>query len=70
EFLEGVDTVNDFIGRVLKSKEKNKEWRNQLEKLALEIGKILGKLHEAGIIHGDLTTSNILVERDQFEGDA
>jgi TP53 regulating kinase-like protein len=27
------------------------------------MGVIIGKMHEAGIIHGDLTTSNILVDK-------
>ncbi len=29
--------------------------------LVCEAGRIVGRLHRAGIIHGDLTTSNILV---------
>ena len=34
------------------------------EALATEIGKILAVLHKNGIVHGDLTTSNLLVRRD------
>jgi len=31
-----------------------------------EVGKVIGRLHDAGIMHGDLTTSNIIVrDRDQ-----
>lgn len=33
---------------------------NQRINLCLEIGKIIGKLHKKGIIHGDLTTSNMI----------
>jgi TP53 regulating kinase-like protein len=33
---------------------------NQRSNLCLEIGKIIGKLHKKGIIHGDLTTSNMI----------
>ncbi|KAJ8973022.1 hypothetical protein NQ317_012627 [Molorchus minor] len=33
----------------------------QLISLAVDIGRMLGKMHENNIIHGDLTSSNILV---------
>lgn len=33
-----------------------------MKKLAEDIGITVGKMHMAGIIHGDLTTSNILIE--------
>jgi len=35
--------------------------KDKLTNLAQEIGFTVGKMHEASIIHGDLTTSNILV---------
>ncbi|MCD6428141.1 MAG: Kae1-associated kinase Bud32 [Desulfurococcales archaeon] len=31
------------------------------------VGAMVGKLHSAGIVHGDLTTSNIIVRRDTGE---
>jgi len=31
-------------------------------KLCREVGRLVGKLHKAGIVHGDLTTSNIIVK--------
>jgi Kae1-associated kinase Bud32 len=34
------------------------------EKIMFEIGRDLAKLHEAGIIHGDLTTSNMICSED------
>lgn len=34
-----------------------------LKDLARQIGVVVAKIHAAGIIHGDLTTSNILVDR-------
>lgn len=46
-------TVKDFIKQCCSPE--------TLENLAHEIGTNIGKLHSAGIIHGDLTTSNILV---------
>lgn len=33
----------------------------QLEDIALQIGNAIGKLHDGGLIHGDLTTSNMLI---------
>ncbi len=33
----------------------------EMEKTAEEIGRLIGKLHSAGIIHGDLTTSNMIL---------
>ena len=32
-------------------------------KICEEIGRIVGRLHSAGIIHGDLTTSNMILSR-------
>ena len=34
---------------------------NTVKKICVEIGKNIGKLHSAGIIHGDLTTSNMIL---------
>jgi len=36
----------------------------QLEALFHMLGRIAGRMHKAGLIHGDLTTSNIIVTRD------
>lgn len=37
------------------------------QELAWEIGRKVGKLHEHNIIHGDLTTSNMMVHPEQRE---
>jgi Kae1-associated kinase Bud32 len=37
-----------------------------VEKICFEIGKLVGKLHSAGIIHGDLTTSNMILKESQI----
>jgi Kae1-associated kinase Bud32 len=37
-----------------------------IEKAFVEVGKFIGKMHLADIIHGDLTTSNILVKDDKI----
>ena len=36
----------------------------KLEQLAKQIGSIIARLHQAQIVHGDLTTSNILLNED------
>lgn len=33
----------------------------EIDKLLQKIGHLLATLHDAGLIHGDLTTSNMLV---------
>ncbi|MDO8627283.1 MAG: KEOPS complex kinase/ATPase Bud32 [Candidatus Diapherotrites archaeon] len=35
--------------------------------LCRELGRMIGRLHKDGIIHGDLTTSNVLVSSNEFE---
>jgi len=40
--------------------------KKAVTKTCLEIGKLIGKLHSAGIIHGDLTTSNIILKDKQI----
>ncbi len=57
EFLEESKTVRDFI-----TQNQN---HDQLNVLACELGSILGRLHANNVIHGDLTTSNVLVEDGQ-----
>merc|ERR1711860_458201 len=42
----------------------NPEKNPELEQLARKIGRILGRLHSNNLIHGDLTTSNMLIEND------
>jgi len=35
----------------------------ELERLAYELGRIVGKMHAGGVAHGDLTTSNIMLDK-------
>lgn len=37
-----------------------------VEKCCFEIGKSIGKLHSIGIIHGDLTTSNMILKEEKI----
>jgi len=50
EFIEG-KRVKELMGEVSKSKRY---------RLCLKIGELIGRLHRYGIIHGDLTTSNMI----------
>ncbi len=51
EFIEG-KLLKDFLDSAK---------QNEIKKICVEVGKLIGKLHTAGIIHGDLTTSNMIV---------
>ncbi|MEM5777367.1 MAG: KEOPS complex kinase/ATPase Bud32 [Candidatus Aenigmatarchaeota archaeon] len=35
---------------------------NKVKKICLKIGEAIGKMHSAGIVHGDLTTSNMILK--------
>lgn len=52
-------TARDFINNMLKEKNET-----QLSKLAFLIGEAVAKMHASGVIHGDITTSNIMVVSD------
>jgi|YelNatPaOPRAMG01_1025707.scaffolds.fasta_scaffold14912_2 Kae1-associated kinase Bud32 len=56
EFLEGKRLKEFFY-------EAEEE---EIEKISFEIGKLIGKLHSSGIIHGDLTTSNMILKDNQI----
>ncbi len=56
EYLQG-PKIRDYLNSLNENKKKqNLEIKNTSKK----IGSIIGKLHEANIIHGDLTTSNMI----------
>ncbi|MBI4052439.1 MAG: Kae1-associated serine/threonine protein kinase [Candidatus Diapherotrites archaeon] len=40
--------------------------KKNFKKICAEIGASIGKIHCAGIVHGDLTTSNILIHNDSL----
>ncbi|XP_074526890.1 EKC/KEOPS complex subunit TP53RK [Halichoeres trimaculatus] len=42
----------------------------ELEQLAKRIGQILAKMHDEDVIHGDLTTSNMLLRHGQGDGES
>jgi len=54
EFVEGKQ-VKQLLGSI--SKEERQE-------LCVKIGELIGKLHGQGVIHGDLTTSNMILSAE------
>ena len=44
----------------------NSSDRKTIQKVCFEIGKSIGKLHSAGIIHGDITTSNMILRKEKI----
>jgi TP53 regulating kinase-like protein len=54
EFIEGKQ-VKQSLSNVDRSERRN---------LCIRIGELIGRLHEVGMIHGDLTTSNMILDRD------
>ncbi|PMB74925.1 Kae1-associated kinase Bud32, partial [Candidatus Bathyarchaeota archaeon] len=51
EFIEGIQ-VKQLLSKITKSEREN---------ICRKIGALIGKLHARGIIHGDLTTSNMIL---------
>lgn len=69
EYFEHSSTVKDFINEMLVDSEGEKN-QLKLKKLAQKVGKMLAIMHDNNIIHGDLTTSNmLLVNKTETEHD-
>jgi TP53 regulating kinase-like protein len=67
EYLE-FPTAKDYIKTILddgKTKIPNAEQTKILTDLAMKIGAMIGKLHKNNLIHGDMTTSNMLVDTNK-----
>ncbi|KAI9080367.1 hypothetical protein K1719_037761 [Acacia pycnantha] len=56
EFVEGPSVKDVFLEFGLHSVNEK-----QLDDIASQIGDAIGKIHDGGLIHGDLTTSNMLL---------
>ncbi len=53
QFIEGIE-----LKRALDSLPAE-----EVERLARELGRIVGRMHKGGVAHGDLTTSNIMLDK-------
>ncbi len=63
EWVEG-KTVREVIvggGRRVKGVGKGEEWEVGMRELMGKIGRAVGRMHEVGVVHGDLTTSNMIL---------
>ncbi|XP_018523076.1 EKC/KEOPS complex subunit TP53RK [Lates calcarifer] len=58
EEIVGSSTVRDHIASTQQSCKDQ-----ELERLAQQMGQILARMHDEDVIHGDLTTSNMLLRR-------
>jgi Kae1-associated kinase Bud32 len=56
EYIDGI-RIKELLNQIDEKK---------IEKISFEIGRLIGKLHSAGIIHGDLTTSNMILLDDKI----
>ncbi len=52
EFIDGI-RIKEFL---------NSAKKEEIEKICFEIGRLIGRLHSSGIVHGDLTTSNMILK--------
>ncbi|XP_068171857.1 EKC/KEOPS complex subunit TP53RK [Antennarius striatus] len=67
EDIVGSSTLRDHIASTQQSG-SCEEGGLELELLAESVGHILGRMHDEDVIHGDLTTSNMLLRRGQGNG--
>ena len=62
EDIVNSETTRDYINRLLKA--GSEEARTKLNSLAEMIGATMAAMHKVDCIHGDLTTSNMLIRND------
>lgn len=60
EEIVGSSTLRDHISS---TQQENSSGEQGLHKIAVRVGQILAKMHDENVIHGDLTTSNMLLRR-------
>jgi len=59
--LVGTSIVMQYVGGVQVKQVLNNMAKRDRIKLCRQIGKMIGRLHKKGIVHGDLTTSNMIL---------
>lgn len=62
EYLDKSRTAKEFIDELTEASAKDAAESAQLKKLAEQIGHVVGVLHRNNLVHGDLTTSNMLLD--------
>ena len=63
--LKNATIIMEFIEGKQVKQLLNKVTESERQQLCLKIGELIGKLHEHGIIHGDLTTSNMILDSEE-----
>ena len=64
EYLENAITCREYIDSLLQNPDLEiNENKAKLTNLSIQIGQILAIMHKNNVIHGDLTTSNMLIEQ-------
>ncbi|KAL9126550.1 MAG: hypothetical protein Q9217_004411 [Psora testacea] len=65
EWIEG-RTVRETLQvggkKWMADQEGSEVWQQSVKKLMGQIGRAVGRLHEVGVVHGDLTTSNMMLQ--------
>lgn len=61
ECIENAKTLKDFISEASCGNEGAGDCGNRMDIILEMLGELIGKMHASHIIHGDLTTSNILI---------
>ena len=62
EYIENAVMIKDLLRNIYMTNDSVERNTILIEKIINELGRILGKLHESDIVHGDLTTSNMLLK--------
>ncbi|KAH8398377.1 hypothetical protein KR215_009521 [Drosophila sulfurigaster] len=61
EYFGNAQTAKKFIQDTVATESDEEKVKEKLLELCIRIGAIIGQMHANNIIHGDLTTSNILI---------
>jgi len=70
EYLESAITCREYIDSLLKSSSAELiNAQDKLTNLSTQIGQVLALMHKNSVIHGDLTTSNMLIEQMNKNGE-
>lgn len=62
---ENTIVLEEIHGKIIKNAFEAAEM-NQIKEISRKIGENIAKLHNCGIIHGDLTTSNLILEDEKI----
>ncbi|XP_074514234.1 EKC/KEOPS complex subunit TP53RK [Sebastes fasciatus] len=65
EEIVGSSTLRDHIAST-----RGSDSPKELERLAKRVGHVLARMHDEDVVHGDLTTSNMLLRRGPEDGES